>query len=90
MVKAASKWLATQSAYPCQDGTSIANSPEEVRNCFSEGTVLRFFLHCAAMSSAHINDFAKGFRRTLVLTEGDIERRFPRRAGENRKKRFQH
>ena len=90
MVIATSKWLATQSANPCQEGTSIANGPEEVRNCLSDGTVLRFFLHCAAMSPAHINDFAKGFRRTLVLTEGYIERRFRKRAGENRKKRFQH
>src|ERR1700730_16778508 len=31
-----------------------------------------------------------GFRRTLLLTEGYIERRFPRRAGENRKKRLKH
>jgi len=40
MVIATSKWLATQSANPCQEGTSIANGPEEVRNCLSDGTVL--------------------------------------------------
>jgi hypothetical protein len=59
MVKAASKWLATQPGNPLSGRPKPVNGVRRILTFFLDGTVLRFFLHCAAVPPARINNLFK-------------------------------